>query len=325
MFCQTRAQVERTAAALDELLGEAGLDGQVGAHHGSLDTGHREAIEARFKAGELRILVSSASLELGLDLGHVDRVCQLGMPGSVNLVRQRAGRSGHRPGRRPCMHVFPLTLNQLVEARALEKALGDGKIDACRIPEAPTDVLAQHLVAMITGGETNTEKMLEIARSAWQYRELDRERLEMLLDLLEQPVKNMPPAQSSRMICRNTDNRWRALPGAERLVLTNAGVIPEFFEYDVVRGDTGDKVGTLDEEFAFESSPGQVIQLGRRAWRILRVMTGEVRVEPAGEDPAHLPFWFGEGPGRSPEMAARCSRRWPKRVRAVCIRRPRRC
>ena len=303
VFCQTRAQVERTAAALDELFGEAGLDGQVGAHHGSLDTGHRETIEARFKAGKLRILVSSASLELGLDLGHVDRVCQLGMPGSVNLVRQRAGRSGHRPGRRPCMHVFPLTLNQLVEARALEKALGDGKIEACRIPEAPSDVLAQHLIAMIAGGESNADKMLAIARSTWQYRELDRERLEMLLALLEQPVKNMPPAQSSRMICRNVDNRWRPLPGADRLVLTNAGVIPEFFEYDVTRSDDGDKVGTLDEEFAFESSPGQVIQLGRRAWRILRVMTGEVRVEPADEDPAHLPFWFGEGPGRSPEMA----------------------
>jgi len=303
VFCQTRAQVERSAAALDEMLTEAGLPAQVGAHHGSLDTSHRENIEARFKAGRLRVLVSSASLELGLDLGHVERVCQLGVPGSVNLVRQRAGRSGHRPGRHPCMHLFPLTLNQLVEARALAGALGDGRIDACEVPEAPADVLTQHLAAMIAGGDADTDAMLAIARSAWQYRHVDRARLESLLALLERPVENMPDAQSRQLIARDTDGRWRATPASERLVLTNAGVIPEFFEYDVVRSDTGDKVGTLDEEFAFESSPGQVLQLGRRAWRILRVMTGEVRVEPADEEPAHLPFWFGEGPGRTPEMA----------------------
>jgi len=148
VFCQTRAQVERTAAALDEMLAEAGMPGQVGAHHGSLDTAHREAIEARFKAGQLRALVSSASLELGLDLGHVDRVCQVGVPGAVNLVRQRAGRSGHRPGALPCMHLFPLTLNQLVETRALADALAAGRIESADIPAAPLDVLAQHLVAM---------------------------------------------------------------------------------------------------------------------------------------------------------------------------------
>jgi len=303
VFCQTRAQVERSAAALDELLIDAGLPAQVGAHHGSLDTSHREGIEARFKEGRLRILVSSASLELGLDLGHVDRVCQLGVPGSVNLVRQRAGRSGHRPGRRPCMHVFPLTLNQLVEARALERALAEGEIDACEVPNAPADVLVQHLAAMIAAGETSAADMLALARSAWQYRDLGRARLAELLTMLRRPVENMPLAQSRRLVLQDRDNRWQPLPGAGRLVLTNAGVIPEFFEYDVVRSDTGDKVGTLDEEFAFESSPGQVVQLGRRAWRILRVMTGEVRVEAADENPAHLPFWFGEGPGRTHVMS----------------------
>lgn len=311
VFCQTRAQVERTAAALDEALAEIGRPGEVGAHHGSLDATHREAIEARFKAGRLTILVSSASLELGLDLGHVDRVCQLGVPGSVNLVRQRAGRSGHRPGRRPCMHLFPLTLNQLVEAHALANALTAGEIDACEIPQAPADVLTQHLAAMIAAGEGDPAEMLAVARSAWQYRGLQPGRLEMLLALLERPADNMPAAQGRPLIAANRidssdggrNHRWRALPGADRLVLTNAGVIPEFFEYDVIRGDTGAKVGTLDEEFAFESSPGQVVQLGRRAWRILRVRTGEVLVEPADEDPLHLPFWFGEGPGRTREMA----------------------
>ena len=302
VFCQTRAQVERTAAALDEMLAQEGVPGQVGAHHGSLDTAHRETIEARFKAGDLRILVSSASLELGLDLGHVDRVCQLGVPGSVNLVRQRAGRSGHRPGRRPCMHIFPLTLNQLVECRALELALEEGEIDACDLPDAPIDVLSQHLAAMVAAGETDAAEMLIVARSAWPYRDLDHGGLLELLGLLERRVENMPCAQSTPLIARDRSGCWQAMPGADRRVLTNAGVIPEFFEYDVLRVDTGDKVGTLDEEFSFESSPGQVVQLGRRAWRILRVMTGEVRVEPADEAPANLPFWFGEGPGRTRVM-----------------------
>jgi len=307
VFCQTRAQVERSAAALDEILAGAGWPGQVGAHHGSLDTAHREAIEARFKAGELGVLVSSASLELGLDLGHVDRVCQIGVPGAVNLVRQRAGRSGHRPGARPCMHLFPLTLNQLVEARALDDALAAGRIEPADIPAAPLDVLAQHLVAMTAAGESAPTRMLEIARAAWPYRELDHARLDTLLGLLSGPVEKLPIAmpseQSRRLISRDASGRCRALPGSDRLVLTNAGTIPEFFEYAVTRSDTGERVGTLDEEFAFESSPGQVVQLGRRSWCIRRVTPGEVQVDPAGEEPASLPFWFGEGPGRSRVMA----------------------
>jgi len=303
VFCQTRAQVERTASALDELLGEASLPGQVGAHHGSLDTAHREQIEARFKAGELRVLVSSASLELGLDLGHVDRVCQIGAPGSINLVRQRAGRSGHRPGGRPCMHLFPLTLNQLIEAAALADALECGEMDAVEPPPAPLDVLAQHLVAMVAAGEGDIDALLTIVRGAWPYQALTRDRIESLLCLLAEPVQGMPAQQVRTLIQRDPAGGYRPGPNAQALVLVNAGVIPEFFEYEVVRADDGRQVGWLDEEFAFESSPGQVIQLGHRAWRILVVGCGQVRVEPAGEEPPNLPFWFGEGAGRTPEMA----------------------
>ncbi|MEX0916221.1 MAG: helicase-related protein, partial [Wenzhouxiangellaceae bacterium] len=260
-------------------------------------------IEARFKAGRLRILVSSASLELGLDLGHVDRVCQLGVPGSVNLVRQRAGRSGHRPGRTPCMHLFPLTLNQLVETHALAVALNTGQIDAGEVPQAALDVLAQHLAAMAAGGEKNPEAMLEVVRTARQYGDIDRETLDSMLALLAGGVEHMPAGQSEPLISLDAAGAVRPQPATARMVLTNAGVIPEFFEYEVVRTDTGERIGMLDEEFAFESSPGQVLQLGRRAWRILRVLTGQVRVEPADEEPAHLPFWFGEGPGRTRLMA----------------------
>jgi len=163
--------------------------------------------------------------------------------------------------------------------------------------------LAQHLVAMTAAGETSPTRMLEIARSAWPYREFDRERLDGLLAMLVGPVEQLPAEQSHRLMARDAGGRCRALPGSDRLVLTNAGTIPEFFEYAVTRGDTGEQVGTLDEEFAFESSPGQVVQLGRRSWRIRRVTPGEVQVDPADEEPASLPFWFGEGPGRSRVMA----------------------
>ena len=303
-FCQTRAQVERSAAALDQMLSEAGMPGQVGAHHGSLDTSHREGIEARFKRGDLRILVSSASLELGLDLGHVDRVCQLGVPGSANLVRQRAGRSRHRPGRTPCMHLFPLTVNQLIEAQALRDRLNAGVIEASTAPDAALDVLTQQLAAMAASGVDDPEEMLSVVRAAAPYRSIGAETISRLLALLTDAPGELPSEQTTRLLVRDGGDRFRACAQADRLVLTNAGTIPEFFEYEVVRADTGERVGTLDEEFAFESSPGQVVQLGRRSWRVLRVLTGEVRVEPVDADAVELPFWFGEGPGRTPEMAA---------------------
>ncbi len=304
VFCQTRARVERTAAALDELLVAAGQVGQVGAHHGSLDTAHREAIEARFKAGELRVLVSSASLELGLDLGYVESVCQIGVPGSVNLVRQRAGRSGHRPGQRPRMHLFPLTLNQLLETRALQNVIAAGGLDAVLPLNAPLDVLAQQLVALVASGVGDADELLKIVRCARPYREVSRKTLNSLLATLAERPKLMPAEQLDPLLIADKRGGYRARADADRLALVNAGTIPEWFEYDVVRVDTGDIVGRLDEEVAFESSPGQVLQLGNRPWRILRVLTGLVRVEPATEEPAELPFWFGEGPGRTPEMAA---------------------
>ncbi|QOC23433.1 DEAD/DEAH box helicase [Wenzhouxiangella sp. AB-CW3] len=304
VFCQTRAQVERTSAAIDERLVEHGQPGQVGAHHGSLDTSHRETIESRFRQGALRVMVSSASLELGLDLGHVDRVCQIGAPGSVNLVRQRAGRSGHRPGKRPCMHLFPLTRNQLIEATALAGCLDAGTIDHTTIPRGASDVLAQHLVAMLAAERLDVPAILQTVQTARPFGEVSRQTVEDLLAALAASPEDMPLQQFKPLVEPDGSGGWRVAPRAGRLALANAGTIPEFFEYDVVRADSGETVGRLDEEFAFESSPGQVLQLGRRAWKILRVSTGEVLVDPADDEPAELPFWFGEGPGRTREVAA---------------------
>ncbi|MDT8408501.1 MAG: DEAD/DEAH box helicase [Wenzhouxiangellaceae bacterium] len=299
VFCQTRAQVERSAGALGDLLG----DHNVGAHHGSLDGAHRESVERRFKEGRLEVLVSSASLELGLDLGYVDRVCQLGVPGSLNLVRQRAGRSGHRPGQRSRLHLFPLTLNQLIEAEALGDALGQGQLDALCMPDPPLDVLSQQLIAMVAAGIEDPEHLLAICRGAHPWRNLARAELDAVVDSLTELPQALPETQRTAWIVRRADQTLKPGVNAASISLRNAGVIPEWFEYEVVQADTGEQVGRLDEEFAFESSMGQVLQLGHRSWRILRVMTGRVLVEPAQEDAAHLPFWFGEGPGRSNEVA----------------------
>jgi len=322
LFCATRGEVERSAAALSQRLAEILGDEAVGAHHGSLDRAHREAVEQRFRDGELRLLVSSASLELGLDLGRVDRVAQFGAPGQAGLLRQRAGRSNHRPGEQPRIHVFPLTVHQLIEADTLKAVLGQGASEPVLPPAAPLDVLAQQSIALVDGGMSQTDALTHLVSGAWPYREIDQTTIQRLLELLAEQPATMPAGQCRALVARNADGGWRATSGAGRLVRINAGVIPEFFEYEVVRADDGSRVGRLDEEFAFESTVGQVVQLGHQAWRIVRVTPGRVLVEPADETAAALPFWFGDGAGRSDlvagAMRARIdSGRVPARARAM--------
>jgi len=297
VFCQTRAQVERTAFALGERLGPE----RVGAHHGSLDSACRTDAEARFRDGRLDVLVGSASLELGLDLGTIDRVAQLGSPGGLNALRQRAGRSRHRPGQQSVLHWFPLTRHQLLEVEAVEDALRAGAMDHLSASPGYRDVLAQQLVAMVAAdGVDSVELALERIRRARPWRSLTRESLTTIVDVLVEAGAGLPAAQRTAWLVREHDERLVVPPGARRRVLANAGTIPEWFEYTVVDVGGGETVGRLDEEFAFESSPGQVIQLGHRAFRILRVRCGQVDVEPADDEAAaELPFWFGEGAGRT--------------------------
>jgi len=303
LFCQTRAEVERAAAALDERLAAAGLEDSVGAHHGSLDVAHREAVERDFREGRLRLMVSSASLELGLDLGRVDCVGQFGVPGSAALLRQRAGRANHRPGARPLLHLFPLTVHQLIEADTLRRLVSAGRCEDLNPAAGALDVLAQQLLAMLDEGCDRPDTLLRLVRRAWPYRELSAKSLNAVLVLLAENPGGMPAAQCPAL-ARRTANGWRAAPGARRLLAMNAGVIPEYFEYEVLRADTGERVGRLDEEFAFESSAGDVLRLGHRIWRIVRVLPGQVRVEPADGPAASMPFWFGDGAGRTDLVAA---------------------
>ncbi|MEM7054937.1 MAG: DEAD/DEAH box helicase [Pseudomonadota bacterium] len=296
VFCATRRQVERTTTALAERLG---VD-QVGAHHGSLDRRHRESLERRFRQGELRVIVSSASLELGLDLGQIDRVCQLGGIGSINQLCQRAGRSGHRPGERPRVHIFPLNLNQWFEAEALSEALEDGEIEPTWPIESPQDVLAQHIVATVAAepGQWNGERLLALCRQAGPWRTFDPMQLDQLLNMLCSQAVAGAGADSPQPLLTVDASGWlHAIDAAETLALANAGTIPEWFEYEVLNHANGQLLGKLDEEFAFESSVGDVVQLGNRPFRIVRTMPGRLWVAAVSSEDAQVPFWFGDGSG----------------------------
>jgi ATP-dependent Lhr-like helicase len=298
VFCTTRAQVERTAAALGERLGEA----RVGAHHGSLDSQCREDTESAFREGRLNVLVGSASLELGLDLGCVERVVQVGSPGGLNALRQRAGRSRHRPGQRSQLHWFPLTRHQLLEVEGMIGALAEGRMDRLETTQAHRDVLAQQVQAMVAfDGLATLDELLVPLRRSRPWRDLDRAALGALATALSTADHRLPTLQRAPVLAYDAARERLHVPSAmHRLLRANAGTIPEWFEYRVVDVGRNQDVGRLDEEFAFESSPGQVIQLGHRRYRILRIRCGQVDVEAAEAEPdAELPFWFGEGPGRS--------------------------
>lgn len=301
VFCNTRARVERLARALAERLGED----CVAAHHGSLGRARRFEVEQGLKRGELRMVVTSASLELGLDIGDVDLVCQLGSPGRINMLRQRAGRACHRPGARPRAALFPLTLADLLDARALVEALEAGELDTAVIPAGPVDVLCQHLVAMVAGGLDDPAGLLALVRRAWPWRSLARADFDAALNML---VDGFIPGRGSGrgLIRRGADGyALSAAPDAGRIARMAGGTIPEWFEYRVIRQPDGADLGSLDEEFAFESSPGQIMQLGNRILRILKITSAAVHVEPAPDETPNVPFWFGDAPGRSDALSAR--------------------
>lgn len=305
VFCNTRALVERTARALAGLLGDA----DVAAHHGSLGQQRRLAVEQGLKHGRLRVVVSSASLELGLDIGRVDVVCQLGSPGRINVLRQRAGRARHRPGSVPLAHLFPLNLSDLLEAEALIAAVTEGELDHSTVPPGPADVLCQHLVAMVGQGMASPDELYALVLRAGPWGELERSEFDRVVDMLcDGFVSGRESARA--LIQRSADGR-RLLPGSEaaRIALMNAGTIPEMFEYRVV--DTHDRrvLGSLDQEFAFESSPGQIMQLGNQILRIDRIGVDTVWAEAAPDETPNIPFWFGDAPGRSDVLSS-----WVQRV-----------
>ena len=304
VFVNQRRVAERAARHLAERLGEQ----HVTAHHGSLAREHRLDAEQRLKSGALKALVATSSLELGIDIGDVDLVCQLGSPRSVNAFVQRVGRAGHAIGAIPKGRLFPLALDDLMECSALLDAVQRGELDRIRVPERPLDALAQQIVAEVACREWGLDALYRQLRLAWPYRHLRLDEFEPLVRMLADGYSTRRGRRGAYLHYDAVHRVLRARRGARLAAVTNAGVIPDQFDYDVVLLPEEHRVGTLNEDFAFESLPGDVFQLGNASYRIVKVETGKVMVEDARGQPPSMPFWLGESPGRSDELCHAVSR-----------------
>ncbi len=301
VFVNTRRLAERVSHHLVELLGEEA----VAAHHGSLARKLRLHAERRLKNGELRVLVATASLELGIDIGNVDLVCVIGSPRSIAIALQRVGRSGHWRGAIPKGRIFAQTRDQLLECAALVRAIHQGELDRILIPPAPLDVMAQQVVAT-TAAETVTEdEMFALVRRAWPYRELARADFDAMLGMLSEGIAAARGRYGSYLHRDQVNGVLRARRGARMVAILNGGAIPENALYTVVAEPEGGMVGTVDEDFAAESLRGDVILLGNTSWRIQRIeaATSRVLVEDAHGQAPNIPFWLGEAPARTAELS----------------------
>jgi ATP-dependent Lhr-like helicase len=299
IFVNTRRLAERAAAALAERLGED----YVTAHHGSLAKEHRLAAEQRLKQGTLKALVATASLELGIDIGDVDLVCQLGSPHAISTFLQRVGRSGHQLGATPKGRLFPLSRDDLVECTALLAAIQQDELDRISIPKYPLDVLAQQIVAEITCREWHENDLFQAYSVAWPYRELTHEQFIAVVKMLSDGFHTRRGRRGAYLHRDVVHGMLRPRKGARLTALINGGAIPDQFDYDVILQPEGIFVGTLNEDFAFESLPGDIFQLGNSSYRMLKIEQGRVFVEDAHGQPPNIPFWFGEAPGRSDELS----------------------
>jgi ATP-dependent Lhr-like helicase len=297
VFVNTRKLAERIAARLTKALGEE----QVTSHHGSLSRERRLDAERRLKEGSLRALVATASLELGIDIGDVDLVLQIGVTPAIAVFLQRVGRSGHGLDRVPKGRIFPLTQDELVTATALLDSVRSGDLDRTPMPRRSLDILAQQVVASCVPETWEKEKLYETMRRAWPYRDLGREEFDDVVRLHTQ----------GRLALLHEDGihgRLRATRRASITALTSGGAIPDTGQYRVVVEPEGTFIGTLDEDFAVESTGGDVFQLGNASWQVLKVEPGIVRVSDAHGAPPTLPFWLGEAPARTRELAAAVGR-----------------
>jgi len=301
----TRRLAERMAHQLSERLGTE----YVAAHHGSLAKEVRLDAEHRLREGKLKVLVATASLELGIDIGHVDLVCQISSPHRIATLLQRIGRSGHTIAGVPKGRIFPLTRDDLIECAAMVRAVRDGELDRITVPDKPLDVLAQQIVAEVSAeGEWDSDKLLALIRQAYPYRGLEEREYQEVVDML---AHGFVTSRGRRGAMVHYDSHNRALrerKGSRMNAIMNGGAIPEVFDYKVVLEPEGHVVGSLNEDFAIESLPGDVFQLGNTSWRILRIGNGVVRVADAQGQPPSMPFWLGEAPSRSNEMSAAVSK-----------------
>ncbi len=299
VFVNTRRLAERVTHHLCARLGQD----KVTSHHGSLSARLRLEAEDRLKRGQLRALVATASLELGIDIGSVDLVCQLGPTRSITTLLQRVGRAQHQRGGLPKGRLFPLSRDELVECVATLRSLEGGELDCLQIPEKPLDVLAQQIVACAACEDWDENELFELMRSAYPYRHLARQEFDGVLRMLAEGFSTKRGRRGALIHYDAVNHRVRARRGARLVALTSGGAIPDNADYRVVLEPSETFIGTVNEDFAVESLAGDVFQLGNASWRILRINSGTVRVEDAQGQPPNIPFWLGEAPGRTAEVS----------------------
>ena len=303
VFVNTRRMAERTARHLSDRLG----DQAVTAHHGSLSKETRLDAEHRLKTGRLKALVATASLELGIDIGHVDLVCQIGSPHRIATLLQRVGRAGHSVKGLPKGRLLPTSRDDLIECTALVRAARHGMLDAIVTHDAPLDVLSQQIAAEASCREYSEDELFALVSQAWPYRGLGRADFNAVVAMLADGFSTRRGRRAALVHRDEVHATLRGRRGTRLLTLTSGGAIPEVADYRVVLEPEDTFIGTLNEDFAIESMAGDVFQLGNTSWRITQVATGVVRVIDAQGAPPNIPFWFGEAPARSDELSAAVS------------------
>ncbi len=303
VFVNTRRLAERLTMHLSERLGAE----HVTSHHGSLSREKRLEAEQRLKAGQLKALVATASLELGIDIGTVDLVCQISSCRAMATLLQRVGRSGHRLQAIPKGRLFPLSRDDLIECAALVRAVREGRLDRLIIPPKPLDILAQQIVAATACEEWAEDALYDLVRSAWSYRDLTRKEFDDVVRMLADGFSTRRGRRGAYIHYDGVNRRLRARRGARLAAITSGGAIPDVGDYRVVLEPTETFVGTLNEDFAIESQAGDIFQLGNTSYLILRVESGQVRVADAQGQPPSIPFWLGEAPARTDELSEEVS------------------
>jgi len=299
VFVNTRKMAERVARHLSDRLGQDAVT----AHHGSLSKDSRLDAETRLKSGQLKALVATASLELGIDIGHVDLVCQIGSPHRIATLLQRVGRSGHTVAGLPKGRVFPASRDDLIECAALLRSVQRGELDRFVEHDAPLDVLAQQIVAEASSCDYSEDDLFALVRKAWPYRQLTRRDFDAVVTMVSDGFATRRGRRGALLHRDEVNHAVRGRRGSRMLSITSGGAIPEVADYRVILEGEETFIGTLNEDFAIESNAGDIFQLGNASWQILQVQSGVVRVADAKGAPPTIPFWLGEAPARSDELS----------------------
>ncbi len=303
VFVNTRYLAERVAHQLGELLG----DEVVAAHHGSLSRDSRYRVETRLRAGELKALVATASLELGIDIGPVELVCQIGSPRSIATFLQRVGRSNHSRSGTPKGRLYPLTRDELIECTALLSAVRSGRLDAIVPARLPLDIAAQHMIAEVAAKPATVDSLYDVVRRAAPYTDLTRAQFDELLELVTKGVETGRGRRGAYIHHDAVNGELRPRKGARLAATTSGGAIPEVGDYRVLADPDDTLIGSVNEDWAVESNAGDIFLLGTHSWQIRKVESGVVRVRDAGNAPPTVPFWRGEAPARTAELSAEVS------------------